>query len=244
MKKILIFAICMILIVGAVVFILDIKVTTRQGINYEVHTLKIPLYLKILNFYDRHYNYKWLVHQITEGKISEEDRAVAIFKWTVENIAHRSAELRAVDDHVWHIIVRGYATIDQSADVFTTLCTYDGFRAVMYKAYSPDKKSHVIISLVGAKDRYLVFDTFFDRYFFNERGEIASLTNIIENPNLVDRDKYDFLAGDTPYYKHFLNLRPMGKLRICKAELNMPVKRFVYEVLTRLNIMEKAVLFY
>jgi hypothetical protein len=38
--------------------ILNISVTTRQGVNYQVREIKFPLYLKILDFVDRHYKQK------------------------------------------------------------------------------------------------------------------------------------------------------------------------------------------
>lgn len=35
---------------------LNLKLTTRQGINYVVHTKSIPLYLKVLSFLNRHFS--------------------------------------------------------------------------------------------------------------------------------------------------------------------------------------------
>ena len=52
-----------------------------------------------------------------------------IFIWTCENIRKQPDGLPVIDDHVWHIIIRGYGEPDQSSDVFTTLCNYAGIRA-------------------------------------------------------------------------------------------------------------------
>ena len=90
----------------------NIETSTRQGINYQDQVLKIPLYLKISNFLDRHYNYKWLVGRILHDQKEESEKAKAIFHWTVSNIKRQPSELDIIDDHVWHIIVRGYGVAD------------------------------------------------------------------------------------------------------------------------------------
>ena len=64
-----IFALSIILILTLILgALLNIKTTTKQGINYHVTEVELPLYLKLLNFYDRHFNYKWLAEHITKNR--------------------------------------------------------------------------------------------------------------------------------------------------------------------------------
>ena len=64
----------------------NVKVSTRQGVDYKLSIITLPLYLKVLNFYDRHYNYKWLVKQITGHLDTREDKILRLFHWTHETI--------------------------------------------------------------------------------------------------------------------------------------------------------------
>ena len=108
---------------------LNFTVTTQKGVNFKVQTIKIPLYLKALDFFDRHYNYKLITKRIIRDAQNEQDKAMKILEWTYKNIKRQPKELPVIDDHVWHIIVRGYGLNDQFSDVFTTLCNYAGMDA-------------------------------------------------------------------------------------------------------------------
>ena len=130
----------------AMIVLLNIKVTTRQGVNYQVHTIRIPLYLKILDFMDRHYNYKQLVQRIIKNEHDKQERVMKIFSWTYHNIRKQPEELPVVDDHVWHIIVRGYGVSDQSCDVFATLCNYTGIDAFFHSFKEEGKDEKITLS--------------------------------------------------------------------------------------------------
>lgn len=110
--------------------VLNIKVTTKQGVNFHVSEIELPLYLKILNFYDRHFNYKWLAERITKRLETKEEKVFRLFQWTHETIQPQPKSLPIMDDHVWNVYVRGYGVSDNFHDLFTTLCNYigvDGF---------------------------------------------------------------------------------------------------------------------
>ena len=61
MKKNFFRLLSIVIIFILILCVLNIGVTTKQGINYRVSEIKLPIYLKILDFVDRHYNYKNLV---------------------------------------------------------------------------------------------------------------------------------------------------------------------------------------
>ena len=102
-------------------FLLTREVTTRQGIDYRIYTLRIPLYLKLVDFFDRHLNYQVLVKKIVQDTTEDEAKVARLFQWTHEHIRPAPAGLPIVDDHVWHIIIRGYETAGKS--VKTTIKT-------------------------------------------------------------------------------------------------------------------------
>lgn len=229
MKKVIAFIIFFIL---AASLILNIKVTTRQGINYEVHTLKIPLYLKILDFYDRHYNYKWLVHKIIKGKTNDEEKAMAIFRWTIENIAKQPTELKTVDDHVWHIIVRGYGTHDQFSDVFTTLCNYAGIDALFFRLFNKDKTSEIPFSFVRINERWRVFDPYNGTYFVNRDGDLALIEEITSG-NWIGKNIGDFKKSNFKYSDYFNEISSINFEEVhemARANIQSPINRFIYGI--------------
>ena len=79
MKKIQIFLIVFLLI-GSLFLLLNISVTTNKGRDFIVTRSELPLYLKLLGFYDRHFNYKWLVKQITGHLDTREEKVFRLFQ--------------------------------------------------------------------------------------------------------------------------------------------------------------------
>ena len=166
--------------------ILNLPMTSKQGIDYSVRTIRTPLYIKLIGFLARDYNYSQKVKLITEGCSSDVEKVMAIFDWTRSNIRKDIPNgWPIIDDHVWNIIVRGYGRHDQSADVFSTLCTYAGFPAVMYILQSEDSKFKICISAVYFKGNWRLMDSFNGVHFRNDKGEIASIDDINTHPDLV-----------------------------------------------------------
>ncbi len=221
-----------ILILAASIFILNIEVTTRQGINYKVYTLKIPLYLKILDFYDRHYNYRWLAHEIIEGKTTEEERAMALFRWTIENIARQPPDLKTVDDHVWHIIVRGYGTHDQYSDVFTTLCNYAGIDAFFARLFNKDRTSQIPFSFVKINKSWRAFDPYNGAYFIDEDGHFASVEEIANGSwlekNIGSSKKPNLNYAD--YFTEITSINFEEAHKMSRANIQSPFNRLIYGI--------------
>ncbi|HPM43368.1 MAG TPA: hypothetical protein PLV52_06020, partial [Candidatus Omnitrophota bacterium] len=129
MKKNLLRILVLALSIAFIYMFLNIDVTTRKGIDYNVSTIKIPLYLKALDFIDRHYNYVQLTKNIIDGSKDEQEKALRIYIWVGMNIKKNPAGMPVVDDHPLNIVIRGYGVEDQFEDVFTILCTYAGLEA-------------------------------------------------------------------------------------------------------------------
>lgn len=232
MKKIRSLAFFMILFLAASFFILNIKVTTEQGVNYEIYALKIPLYLKILDFYDRHYNYKWLVHKIIQGKTTEEEKVMAIFKWTVENIAKQPPELKSIDDHVWHIIIRRYGASDQYSDVFTTLCNYAKIDAFFSCPFNKDKTSKIPFAFVKINKRWCIFDPYNGVYFVNRDGNFASVKEMSDG-NGLEKNIGNFKKSNFKYLDYFDEILSINFEEVHKnsrANIQSPINRLIYGI--------------
>ena len=98
-RKLIILSVTILLIL-AIGAVLNIKVSTSQGINYRVSNIELPLYLKVLNFFDRHFNYMWLAKHITQNLDTKEEKVFKLFKWTHETIQPQPAKLPIMDEAV------------------------------------------------------------------------------------------------------------------------------------------------
>lgn len=217
----------LIIFVVSLIAILNIKVTTQQGINYQWRTIKIPLYLKILDFFDRHYNYKELIKRITTDTKTDKERAMKIFEWTYQNIKRAPSGFPVVDDHVWHIIIRGYGMPDQSSDVFTTLCNYASMDAFFSKVYTKDRTSMIILSFVKLDERWKVFDPYNGVYFKNKNGDVVNIDEIKNGDwtivNIGEIKNFD-------YGVFFENLPVIKKIGLNRSNIQSPLRRFIFEV--------------
>lgn len=212
-----------------IIILLNIHVTTQQGIDYQVHTVKIPLYLKILDFMDRHYNYNQLVKKIIKNEPDEQKRVMKIFSWTYHNIRKQPENLPIIDDHAWHIIVRGYGVSDQASDVFTTLCNYVGMDSFFYYLSTKNKEKRMVFSFVRLHNRWYVFDPYNGVYFTNTSNKLADM-------NALKRGDYKAVylgISKTPAldYKHYFVIMPDPKdVGLKREKIQSPFKRFIYQI--------------
>ena len=105
-------------------FIINKNTTRKIGINHEIFEYQIPIYLKILDFYDRHYNYKYLVKKINENLVNEQDIVLSTTKWIKNNIQKIPVDVDIVDNHPLTIIERRLGTIDQFSDLLSVILVY------------------------------------------------------------------------------------------------------------------------
>lgn len=212
-----------------IVFALNIKVTTRQGVNYKIRTIRIPLYLKILDFLDRHYNYAQLVRSITDGSKSGEERVMRIFRWTYENIKMAPEGMPVIDDHVWYIIVRGYGKAEQSSDVFTTLCNYSGLDAFYYWVSGHAHTDKIVLSFVKMNTGWIILDIYHGVYFKNKKGGLADIVQI-KSGNYTIENIPGVGALDFDYKDYFANLPDIKDMGSSRGGIQSPPKRFIFEM--------------
>ena len=211
----------------AVIAMLNISVTTRQGVDFNVHTIRIPLYLKMLDFFDRHYNYKQLVKEIIKDERDEQKKVIKILSWVHSNIKKQPDSLPVIDDHVWHIIVRGYGIIDQSNDVFTTLCNYAGVDAFYALMYAQDRTQKIPLSFVKVKGRWTIFDPYRGIYFKDKKDNLAEIKVIKSKDFIIENIGKEASPDYKGYFNNLLTIKEIGLKR---ANIQSPLRRLMYEM--------------
>ncbi len=236
-KKSLIVSFLLVFACAASYKILTHEVTYTKGINYEVKEYKIPLYLKICSFLDRHFHYKYLAQTITYGLNSESAKILAIFNWVQSNIKPQPDALPTVDDHPLNIIIRGYGAGDQFEDVFTLLCNYSGVAAYMAVLESSASNDKITLSFVFYKEKWRVFHVAKNLMFYvnNEWASFEELLNArnneirnIEQPiNVGGKITYlEYFRGFKGFYREYkdryLLQTPFGRVETKVQKFKMP----------------------
>ncbi len=228
MKKAIIRLITVVLIISGIITLLNINVTTQVGINYKWQSVRIPLYLKALDFVDRHYNYKQLVRNITKGSRNEEDRVMAIFNWTYANIRKTPEDLPVIDDHIWNTIIRGYGASDQFSDVFTTLCNYAGNDALFSWVKAMDGAGKNTFSFVRINGYWHVFDPYNGAYFKDDKGKMISIEKLKAGINW----KLGWLKEKpaTDYSSFIPSLPDIKEIWLSRPNIQSPFKRLIFGI--------------
>ena len=173
-------AVVMIVLLVALFLFANINSTTTMGINGQVTEYKIPLYLKVLNFYDRHFNYQHLAREITKNAKSEKDVALSLALWVVQNIKKVPVGVEIVDNHPWTIVERRLGGSDQFSDILSVLLVYAGvdafFRNIETRPQPGGGRYPLTFFLIDGA--WSVIDPYQGFYFVNDRGAFASLADL------------------------------------------------------------------
>ena len=213
------------LLTSSLALFLNTSVTTKKGNNYIITKTELPLYLKLLGFFDRHFNYQLLVKQIAGHLKTPEEKVFKLFQWTYETIRPQPKSLPIMDSHVWDVYIRGYGVSDNFHDLFSTLCNYSGVDAFFERLMFEDSRKHIDITFVKFRRGWVVFDPFNGAYFENRNGNWATTEEIRGGDwKLAKLPKSVIQAS---YYSTFIKLVPevvtMGYRR---ANTQSPVNRF------------------
>ncbi len=233
MKKRYLIPTIIILLFLCLIALLNINVSTRQGTDYKVSRMTMPLYLKVLNFYDRHYNYKWLAKQITGHLDTREDKILRLFHWTYETIKPQPEGLPIMDSHPWDVYVRGYGVSDNIHDLFSTLCNYIGTDAFFTTLHSKDTSDHIMLSFVRIKRGWVAFDPYKGCYFRNNTGGLATIEKIIDEQDwhIIKLAQIDISKAN---YEQYLveNLPRIEKLgsSLLRANTQSPINRLRFQL--------------
>lgn len=230
-------ALAAVLAAVALIGVANLEVTTKQGLNFEVSTHRLPLYLKALQFIDRSAQYHRIAQEITRDVASDTERALKIFDWTRQRIRTTPPGWPIVDDHILHIIIRGHGVDDQQADVFATLATYAGVPA-FWAQVPPDRtRSAVTLSFARVDGLWRVFDVFNGVVFRGASGELATMADISGRPELVPEPARSIEVAGVPYEAIVTNASMPLVPSPLRAELQMPWARLWHQlkIATRLT---------
>jgi len=158
----------------------NMDATTTMGINGQVTEYKIPLYLKVLNFYNRHFNYQHLAKQITSNAANEREVALNTALWVVQNIKKVPAGVEVVDNHPWTIVERRLGGSDQFSDILSVLLVYAGIDAFFRNIETAPQpgSGRYPLTFFQIDSTWSVIDPYQGFYFVNEAGAFASLADL------------------------------------------------------------------
>ena len=203
--------------------------TTRfVGVDFVITQQSLPLWVKAMEFIDRDRNIAGIAHSVLGGIEGDDAKAAAALAWTRANIRNAPAGMPIIDDHIWHIVIRGYGQSDQQADVFTTLLAYEGVRA--YWTFIGPKPKEIPISYVLIRDRWRVYDVTRGLVFRNAVDDLATPEQIAADHNLI-RAAVAPVEGDVEgYVARFAGYTAPPAPDVLRADLQMPGRRLWYEI--------------
>jgi hypothetical protein len=216
--------------------LLSWPVTTRQGVNYEVTTHRLPLYLKAFEFLDRSAQYRQIAEEVSANASTDEQRAMAILTWTKRRVRDQPEGLPVVDDHILNIIIRGYGMPDQQADVYATLCTYAGLPAFWTAVKTPDQSRGRVLTFVEANRRWRLVDVAAGVAFRTPQGDLATFDEVQHHPELIPAAAATIDLGGLTYSDLMKRLAAPPVPHPLRAELQMPVPRLWHELKATVGI--------
>jgi len=148
----------------------------------------MPLYLKLLAYVHRDLEFRNLSRKLVGGIQDREAKILVLFEWTRKHVRPIPEGLPAIDDHVWDIIVRGYGSQDQAADVFAALSAYAGIPAHFGFACAPKKNSCVGVAFVQLPNgSFGLFDPHYGVVVRHPDGRLASIEEVRSHRSLLER---------------------------------------------------------
>lgn len=205
--------------------------SSYHGINYKVYEHRLPLAIKVMDFLSRNWHMRAMADRIVRPTMDARERTSAIFRWTVENIRLAPKGLPAVDDHVYHIMIRGYGNDDQLADVFATICVYAGVPALTTRlSIAGGEKPFITIALARVEGTWRVADPARRQLFVRPDSSLATVDDLRMHPEKYLSGTDDLRVGGVPYPRYFRSLRAPEKPVFFRARLQMPRPRLLYEI--------------
>jgi hypothetical protein len=215
-------------VIAALVALANIPTTTDQGVDFVVTRHSLPLYVKALDFVDRDIHYRRQAAEITAGANTDELKARAVFDWTRANIRRQPPGYPAIDDHIWHIIVRGYGQSDQQADVFTTLLSYAGVPAY-FIFIGPRSNQELSLSLVKIDGRWRVADVENNMMFRSRNGQWATAEDVAADPAFAAAQGPAIYQG-VPYASVFDGFHAPIPPDLTRADMQVPGARTWFQL--------------
>jgi hypothetical protein len=182
--------------------------TTRFGIDYQVSSKTIPLYEKAVNFVSRDLQTRRLAREVTAGVVDARSKALTVFRWVGSNVRRTPPGFPIVDDHLWHVIVRGYGAPDQRTEVYALLATYSGVPAASTALVKlvDGRTRGLMVAITEFEGRRWLFDVDNQLLFVRPDGALASLDDLVAQSAIVARVAGDLKVNGIPYLQYFEHL--------------------------------------
>lgn len=207
--------------------VLNIEVTARQGINFHVREIRMPLYLKALDYLDRHFNYKQLVGTITAGMDDKDSKVLKILDWVHTNIRRTPPGFPIVDDHPMNIIIRGYGVDDQFEDIFTILCYYAGAKA-FYVNIKNHEGGYFQVSFVKLRHGWAAMSAYSGIYSKNG-DRAAAINEMLKDRSLIAPFASGVNGFDEKTFLDFIKVSNFDKYLV-RTSAQSPYGRLSYYI--------------
>ena len=227
--------------------LLNFDTTKKILVNDHPIEYKIPIYLKIFNFFNRHYNYKYFVKKINANKYSKEEIIINTSKWVHQNIKKIPEGVDSVDSDPLSIITRRLGAQYQFSDILSVLLTYSDIETYFFNNHPHQ------LTFFKINNYWSVLDPYYGIFFINEKETFASIDDLKKNEwrivnfssqkiNLMDISKIfynDFKNYDEVkdhYRKIFINIKTGKQIDDIKtfnrgrAYLQKPFNRIKFEI--------------
>lgn len=187
-------------------------VTTRVGIDYQVSTKRVPLYQKVIDFASRDLQTRRLVREVIAGSSSQEEKLLRIFAWVTEHVRPVPEGFPVVDDHPFHIILRGYGAEDQRVEAFALLAGYAGLPTQVARARPTGIRRGLMLAVVQCDTRVVIVDVVNRVVFRTAGGGLAELSQVLEAPEAMARASRVRTIEGVAYWRYLQALQGHSKL--------------------------------
>ena len=222
---------------SAVLAIACWPVTTRFGVNYQWSSKTIPLYEKAVEFVSRDIQGRRLAREIASGVSQPRDKALRLFAWVGTNVRRTPPGFPVVDDHLWHVAVRGYGAPDQRTEVYALLATYAGVRAssaMLVKTV--DGRPHGLMMAVSEfEHRRWLFDVDNQILFHRPDGMLADIGELVADPAIVARAGGALVVDGIRYVDYFEHLSDLA-VSFDRIDRQRPLPRLESELRALLHL--------
>ena len=230
-------------------FLLNKETTGKISINYKVDEYKIPVYLKLTDFFERHFEYKYLVKKINFEHGNKKDIILNTSKWLNLNIKKIPKGVDVIDYHPLTIIKRRLGEQDQFNDILSILLVYQDIDSFFIDKF---KNINHPLTLFKINGHWSIIDPYYGYYFINKHQNLASIeelkTSEWEIINLKNKEKInsiflnDYDEIKLFYQKIFNNLQSSKEIddthifeRSGRSYTQNPISRLRYEVFKKLK---------
>lgn len=126
-----------------------------------------------------------IASQETKGLKSRTEIAKELFLFTSKNTLLNPGDLLPYEEKALGYLINGLVYCDYAADIFATLCAHKGIPARYCMLKDKDGISPHTVTEVFLEGKWRVFDAAEICYYITQSGELATLQDLSENPDLV-----------------------------------------------------------